>query len=68
MSKMFALVMGVVTVAMAVVTAGEETYTNRWDNVDLERILKNERLLRTYFRCIMDQGKCSPDAAELKSE
>lgn len=45
-----------------------ETYTNKFDNVDIDQILKNDRLLKNYVNCVLDKGKCSPDGAELKSE
>lgn len=54
----FAIVVGVVV--------AQETYTSRFDNIDLEEILKSERLFNNYFRCLMDKGKCTPDASELK--
>lgn len=43
-----------------------KTYTTKYDNVDIEEILKNDRLLEGYFKCLMDKGKCTPDGAELK--
>ncbi|XP_050352516.1 ejaculatory bulb-specific protein 3-like [Nymphalis io] len=45
----------------------EEKYTDRYDNIDLDEILNNPRVLENYFKCIMDQGKCTPDGKELKS-
>ncbi|XP_046662387.1 ejaculatory bulb-specific protein 3-like [Homalodisca vitripennis] len=64
---MFGVVtVGVVIVVAAAAVADAQHYSSRWDNVQVEPILKNERLLKTYFRCVMDEGKCSPDAAELK--
>ncbi|KAI5703586.1 hypothetical protein M8J75_013611 [Diaphorina citri] len=41
-------------------------YTTKYDNVDLDEILANDRLFTFYYKCLMDQGPCSPDAAELK--
>nr|AWC68037.1 chemosensory protein 6 [Matsumurasca onukii]WCU30829.1 chemosensory protein [Matsumurasca onukii] len=58
------LVLTVLAVLGAVL--GDESYTSRWDNVNVDPILKNERLLKTYLKCVLDQGSCSPDAAELK--
>nr|AUF72997.1 chemosensory protein [Anoplophora chinensis] len=43
-----------------------QKYTTKFDNVDLDNILKNERLLRNYMNCLLDKGKCSSDAVELK--
>jgi len=44
----------------------DEKYTSRFDNVDLDEVLNSDRLLTNYFRCIMDEGPCTPDAKELK--
>ena len=45
-----------------------QTYTSKFDNVDLDQILKSDRLLRNYLNCLLDKGKCTPDGAELKSK
>ncbi|XP_075981786.1 allergen Tha p 1-like [Anticarsia gemmatalis] len=42
-------------------------YTDKYDNVNLDEILSNKRLLGPYIKCALDQGKCAPDAKELKS-
>jgi hypothetical protein len=43
-----------------------QKYTTKYDNINLEDILKSERLLNNYFNCLMDRGKCTPDGNELK--
>ncbi|KAG5883699.1 hypothetical protein JTB14_007418 [Gonioctena quinquepunctata] len=43
-----------------------EKYTTKYDNVDVDTIIKSERLLKNYVNCLLDKGKCTPDAAELK--
>ncbi|KAJ3648851.1 hypothetical protein Zmor_020622 [Zophobas morio] len=42
-------------------------YTTKYDNIDLNQILKSDRLLRNYINCLLEKGKCSPDGEELKS-
>lgn len=44
------------------------TYTTKYDNLDLEEILRSDRLLKNYFNCLMDSGPCTPDGLELKSK
>nr|AXF48715.1 chemosensory protein CSP19 [Lobesia botrana] len=44
-----------------------DKYTDRYDNVDLNEILNNRRLLVPYVKCLLGQGKCTPDGKELKS-
>nr|XP_023021664.1 ejaculatory bulb-specific protein 3-like isoform X3 [Leptinotarsa decemlineata] len=41
-------------------------YTTKYDNVNLEEIIKNDRLLKNYVDCLLDKGKCTPDGLELK--
>ncbi|CAH1640300.1 unnamed protein product [Spodoptera littoralis] len=45
----------------------ESHYTDKWDNIDLDEILNNKKILASYVKCCLDQGKCTPDAKELKS-
>ncbi|XP_059060877.1 allergen Tha p 1-like [Achroia grisella] len=42
-------------------------YTNKYDGVNLDEILSNERLLNGYVKCLLEQGPCTPDAKELKN-
>nr|QEI46807.1 chemosensory protein 9 [Galleria mellonella] len=45
----------------------ESKYTNKYDGVNLDEILTNERLLTGYIKCLLEQGPCTPDAKELKN-
>ncbi|XP_013187518.2 allergen Tha p 1 [Amyelois transitella] len=54
-------------VVAAVVARPGEQYTDRFDNVNLDEILSNRRLLIPYVKCALDQAKCTPDGKELKS-
>ncbi|KAH8269576.1 hypothetical protein KR018_009536 [Drosophila ironensis] len=54
------LVLGVALVA------AEEKYTTKYDNIDVDEILKSDRLFGNYFKCLIDTGKCTPEARELK--
>ncbi|KAH8232119.1 hypothetical protein KR038_006237 [Drosophila bunnanda] len=42
------------------------TYTDKWDNINLDEILESQRLLRGYVDCLLDKGRCTPDAKTLK--
>ncbi|CAB3384150.1 Hypothetical predicted protein [Cloeon dipterum] len=42
------------------------TYTSKFENVDVDQILKSDRLLKNYHNCLMNRGPCTPDASELK--
>lgn len=57
-----------ILVTLAVVAARPDTtYTSRFDNVDVDRILNTKRLFDSYFKCLMGEGKCTPDGKELKT-
>nr|ANA52574.1 chemosensory protein [Bradysia odoriphaga]AWC08461.1 chemosensory protein 1 [Bradysia odoriphaga] len=55
----------VAVVAMAAARP-EDKYTTKYDGVDVDEILKSDRLFNNYFKCLMDKGKCTPDGSELK--
>lgn len=42
-------------------------YETKYDNIDLDEILKNDRLRKNYIKCLVNNGPCTPDAQELKS-
>ncbi|CAH1116676.1 unnamed protein product [Phaedon cochleariae] len=44
----------------------DKKYTTKYDNVDIDTILKSERLLKNYVHCLLEKGNCTPDGAELK--
>lgn len=44
----------------------EEKYTTKYDNIDMDEVLNNQRLFKKYLDCIMDRGRCTPDGRELK--
>nr|SAJ59014.1 putative chemosensory protein [Triatoma brasiliensis] len=48
------------------VICDEGTYTTKFDNIDLDEILKNERIYEKYLLCLKDEGKCTPDGRDLK--
>lgn len=58
----------VVVASTVVVAAPQDKYTIKYDNVNLDQILNNNRLLDSYFKCLMDKGPCTPDGEELKSK
>ncbi|CAH2042433.1 unnamed protein product, partial [Iphiclides podalirius] len=52
--------------ALAVVIFADERYTDRYDNLNLDEIMSNKRLLTSYIKCILDKGRCTPEGKELK--
>lgn len=49
------------------VLAVTNSYETKYDGIDLDEILKSERLLNNYVKCLMTEGPCTPDGYELKS-
>ncbi|XP_075216522.1 ejaculatory bulb-specific protein 3-like [Lycorma delicatula] len=41
-------------------------YTTRFDSIDIDQILSNERIFKRYIDCLLDKGRCTPEARELK--
>ena len=64
------LVFAIVVAAVAAVAAQDERqpYSTKYDNIDLEEILRSDRLLKNYFNCLMEAGPCTPDGLELRSK
>ncbi|XP_068620572.1 ejaculatory bulb-specific protein 3-like [Battus philenor] len=52
--------------ALFAITFAEERYTDRYDNLNLDEIMSNKRLLASYIKCVLDKGRCAPEAKELK--
>ncbi|CAK1584481.1 unnamed protein product [Parnassius mnemosyne] len=42
------------------------TYTDKWDNINVDEILESKRLLKGYVDCLLDRGRCTPDGKTLK--
>ncbi|XP_005190398.1 ejaculatory bulb-specific protein 3 [Musca domestica] len=58
----------IVTIALfAAVVMAQDKYTTKYDNIDLDEILKSDRLFSNYYKCLVDQGTCTPDGRELKN-
>jgi hypothetical protein len=66
--SVFLLVLVLTAIQHAVSASDSNKYTTRYDNLDVDAILKSERLLRNYFNCLMDKAPCTREGLELKSE
>lgn len=44
----------------------QPTYITKYDYLDIDKILENERILRRLMDCIMDRGPCTRAGKELK--
>ncbi|KAJ8872133.1 hypothetical protein PR048_025735 [Dryococelus australis] len=50
-----------VLLVQAARTRREDKYTTQYDNVDIDAILNNERILKNYVNCLLYTGPCTPD-------
>lgn len=46
----------------------EETYNPLYDNFDAKEVAGNVRLLKNYAKCFVDQGPCTAEGSDFKSE
>lgn len=55
---------------ISVVCVYAQEYTDKYDNINVDEILRNDRLLKRYTDCMLDKPntRCPPEALELKSE
>lgn len=58
----------VLTTLVALAASARNSYTNKFDNIDVDKILNNDRILTQYIKCLMDEGSCTTEGRELKSE
>ncbi|KAJ8928809.1 hypothetical protein NQ314_018575, partial [Rhamnusium bicolor] len=61
-----AVVLFVVVLCGIAYARPDEKYTTKYDNVDLDEIIKNDRLMRNYVDCLLGTKKCTKDGEELK--
>lgn len=52
------LILTIVAVVLACAFAEQELYSSRYDDVDLDGILTNEKLRLQYYNCFMDRAPC----------
>ncbi|EAT46843.1 AAEL001995-PA [Aedes aegypti] len=52
--------------AVAAAKPQDDKYTTKYDSIDIDEILKSDRLFKNYFNCLMDTGACTPEGNELK--
>lgn len=65
--KQFVFIAFVVVATIAASNAAEK-YTSRFDNVNVDQILSNDRILNSYIKCLLEKGPCTQEGRELKSK
>uniref|UniRef100_A0A1B6CT51 Uncharacterized protein n=1 Tax=Clastoptera arizonana TaxID=38151 RepID=A0A1B6CT51_9HEMI len=58
------LVLGLVAAALS--TPVDDTFTTKFDKINVDEVLHNDRLLNNYVSCLLEKGNCSPEGKALK--
>lgn len=58
----------IIFIAICVVVAAEEKLSSKYDDIDVDKILQNNRVLTNYIKCILGEGSCTAEGRELKSK
>ncbi|GJQ66511.1 hypothetical protein Trydic_g4501 [Trypoxylus dichotomus] len=46
--------------------SGKGEYTHKYDDIDVDKILSNDRLLNGHAKCLLGEGPCNPETQALK--
>ncbi|XP_049814613.1 ejaculatory bulb-specific protein 3-like [Schistocerca nitens] len=55
----------IVTAALATAAAADDRYA-KYDHVDVERMLRNQRFVNAAIKCLLEEGPCTPEIRDLK--
>lgn len=58
----------VLVLLSVVVVASAQNYQSKYGNIDVDAILKNPRVVKSYVNCFLDKGPCTPQGREGKSK
>jgi len=67
-SWLLCLALLVAAVAAAPAANSGRKYTDKYDHIDVDAILRNDRILTSYVKCMLDKGPCTAEGKNLKSE
>lgn len=51
--------------ALAAVATAQQS-TEALENIDVDSVLKNDKLVRRYISCVLDKGRCERNGQDLK--
>nr|CAD7449778.1 unnamed protein product [Timema bartmani] len=61
------VLVAVMVMVMTVPTrARDEQYTSKYDDMDVDHIMKSDRLTDSYVNCLLDQGPCTPEGKNVR--
>uniref|UniRef100_A0A1B6CIJ2 Uncharacterized protein n=1 Tax=Clastoptera arizonana TaxID=38151 RepID=A0A1B6CIJ2_9HEMI len=53
-------------VVVSVVACAKAAENNKFDSIDVDRVLASRRLVTNYVGCLLEKKPCPPEGAELK--
>lgn len=62
------LIIVLALVALAAARPDGGYYDSKYENLDVEEILNNERLAKAYIKCFTNEGKCTAEGKEINSK
>jgi hypothetical protein len=51
---------------LAAVVIGSNGQNSKLENFDIDMVLKNDRILNNYLKCLLDKGPCTSEGRELR--
>ncbi|KAI4489898.1 hypothetical protein M0804_004080 [Polistes exclamans] len=51
---------------LVTVVYAADKYPSKYDDFDVDKILRNDRVLNNYIRCILGEGSCTSEGREIK--
>lgn len=64
--KSYLCVCFLATIIAVALALPQNRYTTKYDNIDVDKILGNDRILTSYIKCLQDKGACTAEGRELK--
>lgn len=55
-------------VLFCIASAYPQNIPNKYDNVNIDAILSNDRVVNNYIKCLLDKGSCTQEGRDLKSK
>lgn len=52
----------------AVAVASADFYDSKYDSINVDEIISNQRILNQYAQCFLDKKPCTRDAADIKGK
>jgi len=53
---------------LGITLAQLEKYNTKFDYLNVDQILRNNRLLKNYYKCLVNEGPCTQEGFEFKSK